>query len=523
MIRFSFIIVPEAMSRCFDQTLATIERKLWQLLAPPDRVITVAVLPFQDGSGTEISATFALGITDEVQHKVMHTPGFRVVAASSITQLGPQSTDLPTLVSRFDIEWTIDGTVRVSDKQIRVTARLVSAEGIEVSSQRFQAEARMEDLFDIQEKIASALVSRISPQRSNVTRYWPSPTASNPGHDIATYYAGLMSAEALLDQGISSQLPAALEKFKTMVKQFPECARTQCGIAQCYLRMSQRGIPNSAMLVSEARTAAMKAVQLAPQMMGGHSALATALAMELKWDESEHTFRQAVALGVHHGTYRQFGLFLTATGRFDEGGEYLAQANEIDPFSYIQKISMARYFYHSRRYQEGLEYLSTPCVYGPSPIESSAFLAFIYAASGNTDAAHELAQSLQRSATLTPLLISAVAELYALCGDTAGAQILIDEYELFNPSVPLSNVRRACVALALNDSASVLCYLQRALQEHEAELVWFVTDPRFDRLASHGQIQELLNVVSGNAEVLNRLSSQKVLSLASNSLHSQKQ
>ncbi len=104
-----------------------------------------------------------------------------------------------------------------------------------------------------------------------------------------------------------------------------------------------------------------------------------------------------------------------------------------------------------------------------------------------------------------------------------GAQILIDEYELFNPSVPLSNVRRACVALALNDSASVLCYLQRALQEHEAELVWFVTDPRFDRLASHGQIQELLNVVSGNAEVLNRLSSQKVLSLASNSLHSQKQ
>ncbi len=130
--------------------------------------------------------------------------------------------------------------------------------------------------------------------------------------------------------------------------------------------------------------------------MGGHSALATALAMELKWDESEHTFRQAVALGVHHGTYRQFGLFLTATGRFDEGGEYLAQANEIDPFSYIQKISMARYFYHSRRYQEGLEYLSTPCVYGPSPIESSAFLAFIYAASGNTDAAHELAQSLQR-------------------------------------------------------------------------------------------------------------------------------
>ncbi len=132
-----------------------------------------------------------------------------------------------------------------------------------------QAEAHIEDLFDIQEKIASALVSRISPQRANVTRYWPSPKASNPGHDIATYYAGLMSAEALLDQGISSQLPAALEKFKTMVKNFPECARTQCGIAQCYLRLSQRGIPNSATMVSEARSAATKAVQLAPQMMGG--------------------------------------------------------------------------------------------------------------------------------------------------------------------------------------------------------------------------------------------------------------
>ncbi len=172
-------------------------------------------------------------------------------------------------------------------------------------------------------------------------------------------------------------------------------------------------------------------------------------------------------------------------------------------------------------YQEGLEYLSTPCVYGPSPIESSAYLAFIHAASGNTDAAYELAQSLQRSATLTPLLISAVAELYALCGDAAGTQALIDEYELFDPSTPLSNVRRACVASALNDSASVLCYLRRALQEHEAELVWIVTDPRFDKLASHGPIQELLNVVSGNAGTSHRLSSQKVLSLASNSLRSQ--
>ncbi len=199
-------------------------KKALGIARPSDRVITVAVLPFQNGSGTEISATCALGITDEVRHKMTHTPGFRVIAAMSIAQVGSQSADLSTLVNRFGIEWTIDGTVRVSGRQIRVTARMVSAEGIEVSSQRFQAEARVEDLFDLQERIASALASRISPQLSNVTKYWASPKATNPRHDIAAYYTDLLSAEALLDHGISSQVPAALEKFQSIAKRIPECA-----------------------------------------------------------------------------------------------------------------------------------------------------------------------------------------------------------------------------------------------------------------------------------------------------------
>ncbi len=498
-------------------------KKVLEIARPSHQVITVAVLPFQDGSGTEISAACALGITDEVRHKMTHTPGFRVIAAISIAQIGSQSTDLSTLVNQFGIEWTIDGTVRVSEKQIRVTARIVSAEGIEVSSQRFQAEARVEDLFDLQEKIASALASRISPQLSNFAKYWASLKGTNPGHDIVAYYADLLSAEALLDHGISSQVPAALEKFQSIAKRIPECARTQCGIAQCYLRTAQRGIPNSAKLVLEARTAAMKAVQLAPQMIGAHSALAAVLAMELKWDEAERTFRQAVALGAHHGTYRQFGLFLTAMGRSDEGGEYLARANEIDPFSYVQKVSMARYFYHSRRYQEGLLYLSTPCVYGPSPVESSVFHAFIYAASGNNRAAHELARSLQRSATLTPFLISTIAELYGLCGDMAGAQALVDEYELFDPSVPLSNVRRAYLSLALEDPTSALCYLRKAHRDHEAELPWCNTDPRFDKLTSQSQFQEIFDRVLGDTGSACRLVSPRIFSLAPESLHSQHQ
>ena len=55
--------------------------------------VPVAVIPFLDASGQPLSSEFARGVTDELVHELMQCEGVRVVAASTIAQLGSQVQD----------------------------------------------------------------------------------------------------------------------------------------------------------------------------------------------------------------------------------------------------------------------------------------------------------------------------------------------------------------------------------------------------------------------------------------------
>ena len=111
------------------------------------------------------------------------------------------------------------------------------------------------------------------------------------------------------------------------------------------------------------------------------------MAMGWNWKEAEANFRRALALGSHHGTYRQFAAFLAALGRFDEAWTYLQIAQQIDPFSYRQKASYARFFFWSRRYEEAAEHFSRPLMYGPLPPEVLVYQALVQLELGHGDEA----------------------------------------------------------------------------------------------------------------------------------------
>ena len=65
--------------------------------------IPVAVIPFLDASGQPLSSEFARGVTDELVHELMQCDGVRVVATSSISQLGAQAQDISALAQRLGV------------------------------------------------------------------------------------------------------------------------------------------------------------------------------------------------------------------------------------------------------------------------------------------------------------------------------------------------------------------------------------------------------------------------------------
>jgi TolB-like protein len=103
-------------------------------------------------------------ITDELIHELVRTEGLRVTAASSVAPLVAEVLDVPSLARKLNVQIVFEGTVHEDNNLLRITSRVVSAaDGFQIWSERFETEPDPQGVFEVSERIASALVSRIRP------------------------------------------------------------------------------------------------------------------------------------------------------------------------------------------------------------------------------------------------------------------------------------------------------------------------------------------------------------------------
>lgn len=129
------------------------------------RGIRIAVLPFVDASRSALSDECAQFITDELIHELVRLEGFHVTSASSVGLPGTQALDIPSLARKLDVHILFRGMVREENNQLRVSIRVVNADGFHILSERFETEADPQAVFKVSEKIVSELISRIGRQQ----------------------------------------------------------------------------------------------------------------------------------------------------------------------------------------------------------------------------------------------------------------------------------------------------------------------------------------------------------------------
>jgi TolB-like protein len=103
-----------------------------------------------------------------------------VSAASSIAPLVAQALDLPAVARKLDVQIVFEGTVREDNNQLRITSRVVSADGFLMWSERFETDPDTQSLFRVSEKIASALIGRVRPDKTSIRKQKVKKPAYNP-------------------------------------------------------------------------------------------------------------------------------------------------------------------------------------------------------------------------------------------------------------------------------------------------------------------------------------------------------
>ena len=163
---------------------------------------SIAVLPFQNMSGDPEQEYFADGMVEEIITALARIRWLFVIARnSSFSYKGSQAIDVKRVGRELGVRYVLEGSVRKGRERVRITAQLIEAEtGAHLWADHF--DGLLEDVFDLQDKVASGVAGVIEPtlQIAEVER-----ASRRPTNDLAAY--DLLSARLCPDAFASQADP----------------------------------------------------------------------------------------------------------------------------------------------------------------------------------------------------------------------------------------------------------------------------------------------------------------------------
>jgi TolB-like protein/DNA-binding winged helix-turn-helix (wHTH) protein len=124
-------------------------------------VKTLAVLPFVDMSPDQDQQHFADGITEELIHGLSRQPQLMVIGRTSAFMFKDRSEDLREIGRLLDVDHILEGSVRKSGDQLRITANLIEvSSGASLWSRSY--ERTTAQYFECQKEISSQVIAAMA-------------------------------------------------------------------------------------------------------------------------------------------------------------------------------------------------------------------------------------------------------------------------------------------------------------------------------------------------------------------------
>lgn len=121
---------------------------------------TIAVLPFENFSADADQNHFADGLTEEILNSLARVPDLQVTARTSAFAFKGKAQDLKAVGKALGVAHVLEGSVRRSGDQLRITTQLIRADtGFHLWSETY--DRPLTDIFKIQDDIARAVAGAL--------------------------------------------------------------------------------------------------------------------------------------------------------------------------------------------------------------------------------------------------------------------------------------------------------------------------------------------------------------------------
>jgi adenylate cyclase len=319
VLSWLFDITPTGIRRDSDKVVAEIES---------DDTPSIAVLPFVDMSPDKDQGYFCEGVAEEILNALTKIESLHVAARTSSFQFKEGEGDIRQIGKSLGVKTILEGSVRKSGNQLRVTAQLIKvADGYHLWSKSFDQE--LKDIFAIQDEIATCIAQSLLDTLTAIK--------TTSSRDVQAYEHYLRGRQ-FFNRFRKKDIDFARQMFRQAIDIDPEFALAWAGYADCFSFLMMYVDPKDS-YCEEAGKASERALELSPELAEAHASRGLAYLISEEFEQAEAEFEKALELNPSlFEAYYYYGRARFHQGDLEKAADMFAKAAAVNPDDYQSRL-----------------------------------------------------------------------------------------------------------------------------------------------------------------------------------------
>ena len=290
---------------------------------------SIAVLPFDNLGGDEVTGRLADGITEDIITDLARFREFEVIARNSIEAYKGKPVDIKDVGRELNVRYVLEGSIQRQGDHFRITGQLIdAASGAHVWSERWDRQAA--DVFEVQAELSQQVAGKLSGIAGTIIAADREAARRKPPSDLNAYDLFALASEAKQKESRES-IEECVRLLKSSLEIDPNFARAWTLLGSCYA-VSIRWADNWDEANGLYQGAMRRAVELDPLDADAHAGLAFAAGFGGDLKQAEVEFEKALNLNPNSAdVLTRYAYWASAFGKAEEGAEMAERAVRLDP------------------------------------------------------------------------------------------------------------------------------------------------------------------------------------------------
>ena len=430
----------------------------------------------------------AVGIPGSIIHSLSQIPGLRVIAWNSVAQNKDREEDPLTIGRSVGARAVLIGRIWQRGNKLRLHVDLLdTANGEELWGNQYDRD--LTEVFSVQDEISREVSQRL---RLKMTGEAESRLKKRYTENIEAYQL-FVRARRWCEKRSAEGFRRGTEYLSQAIQMDPNYALAHAELAQCISVPCYYGSVDPNVAYPKARVAALRALEIDPNLAEGHEVLATILKnYDWNWTGAEKEYRRAIELNPNYATaHYHYSYLLAELGRFEEAIREATEALSRDPMSALLNAGLAFVLLLARKLDQCIEQALTATEVDPNMTLCYWILGTAYEQQGKYRDAietHEKCIALGGAVAFSKVFIG---RAYAKSGEREKAWDVLRELQELSKTRYVPRIASAIFYDSLMEKDLAIEALQRACENRETNLVFLKVWPHFDNLRDDPRFQEI--------------------------------